>query len=147
MSGSGSNLTSGTTRLLTATIQDSNGNIETTGPDSTLGVSFAQTSGAGSVTGLGSSNATAGVATLTVTGNLVGSVTITASSGPLAAGTGNPLTFTVVFGTAAKVALSGLTTDLASGTTRVLTATIQDASGRRSLTMTTDHCLPPTVCP
>jgi N-acetylneuraminic acid mutarotase len=133
VSGATTNLASGTTRVLTATIQDANGNTVTTGADSTLSVTFAQTAGAGSVTGLGSSTAAAGVATLTVTGNVAGSVTITAtatgSAGALTAGTGNPITFTVVTGTATKLALSGATTNLASGTTRVLTATIQDAGG------------------
>src|SRR5438552_4332429 len=132
LSGSTTNLTAGSTRVLTATIQDANGNTVFSGPDSTLSVTFAKTSGTGTVTGLGSSMAVAGVATLTVTGGQPGSVTITASAtgsgGALAAGTGNPITFTVVAGAAAKLALSGATTDLASGSTRVLTATIQDAA-------------------
>ena len=125
VSGSTANLSSGTTRALTATIEDAFGNTITS---DTRSVTFAQTSGTGSLTGLGSSNAVAGVATLTVTGNLAGSVTITASATGLVAGTGNPITLTVVAGAAAKLALSGATTDLASGSTRVLTATIQDAA-------------------
>jgi hypothetical protein len=80
LSGSTADLASGSTRTLTATIQDTNGNTVTTGPDSTLSVTFAKTSGTGSVTGLGSSTAVGGVATLTVTGGLAGSVTITASA-------------------------------------------------------------------
>src|SRR5438067_3419675 len=133
LSGSTGNLASGSTRVLTATIQDGNGNTVTSGPNSTLSVTFAKTAGAGTVTGLGSTNAVAGVATLTVTGNQLGSVTISASAigsgGPLAAGTGNPITFTVVAGPASKDLLSGSTSDLTAGTTRQLTATIQDANG------------------
>src|SRR5438477_11674917 len=133
LSGSTGNLASGSTRVLTATIQDGNGNTVTSGPNSTLSVTFAKTAGAGTVTGLGSTNAVSGVATLTVTGNQLGSVTISASAtgsgGPLAAGTGNPITFTVVAGPASKLLLSGSTSDVTAGTTRQLTATIQDANG------------------
>jgi hypothetical protein len=129
LSGSTGNLTSGATRVLTATIQDANGNTVTSGPNSTLSVTFAQTTGTGSVTGLGSVNASSGVANITVTGGQPGSVTIAASGGGLAQGTGNPITFTVVVGAASKLALSGSTSDLSAGATRVLTATIQDANG------------------
>ncbi len=133
LNGSTSNLVSSATRTLTATIQDANGNTVISGADSTLNVTFAQTASTGSVTGLGSVPAVAGVAFITVTGNLAGSVTITASAtgsgGALAAGTGNPITFTLIAGTASALALSGSTTNLASGTTRTLTATIQDSNG------------------
>src|SRR5438067_3019687 len=133
LSGSTSSLASGSTRVLTATIQDANGNTVTSGPNSTLSVMFAKTAGVGTVTGLGSTNAVAGVAALTETANQLGSVTISASAigsgGPLAAGTGNPITFTVVAGPASKDLLSGSTSDLTAGTTRQLTATIQDANG------------------
>src|SRR5438132_1708445 len=138
LSGSTTNLTAGSTRVLTATIQDASGNTVTTGADSTLSVTFAKTSGSGTVTGLGSSTAVGGVATLTVTGNLAGSVTITASAtgsgGALAAGTGNPITFNVVTGAASKLALSGSTANLTAGTTRTLTATIQDTGGNTIMT-------------
>ena len=129
LSGSTSSLASGSTRVLTATIQDANGNTVTSGPNSTLSVTFAKTTGAGTVTGLGSTNAVAGVAALTVTGNQLGSVTISASGGALAAGAGNPITFNVVAGAANKLLLSGSTADLAAGATRQLTATIQDVNG------------------
>src|SRR5947208_1276318 len=133
LSGSTTNLTAGSTRVLTATIQDANGNTVFSGLDSTLSVTFAKTSGTGTVTGLGSSTAVAGVATLTVTGGQPGSVTITASAtgsgGALAAGTGNPIAFNVVAGAASKLALSGATANLTAGATRVLTATIQDTGG------------------
>src|SRR5205823_5914138 len=130
LSGSTANLASGSTRVLTALIQDANGNTLTSGANSSLSVTFAKTNvGGGSVTGLGSSNASGGVATITVTGNQLGTVTISASAGGLAAGAGNPIAFTVVAGAANKLALSGSTADLTAGTTRVLTATIQDVNG------------------
>src|SRR5207245_8181721 len=120
---------------LTATIEDAVANTITS---DTRSVTFAQSAGSGSVTGLGSTNAVAGIATLTVTGNLAGSVTITASATGLVAGTGNPITFSVVAGAAAKLALSGATTDLASDSTRVLTATLQDAA-RNTVTTAADR--------
>src|SRR5207245_5243711 len=129
LSGSTSSLASGSTRVLTATIQDANGNTVTSGPNSTLSVMFAKTAGVGTVTGLGSTNAVAGVAALTVTGNQLGAVTISASGSALAAGAGNPITFNVVAGAANKLLLSGSTADLAAGATRQLTATIQDING------------------
>ena len=89
LSGSTADLTAGTTRVLTATIQDVNGNTLTTGADSSLSVTFAKSAGTGTVTGLGSATASAGVATLTITGNAPGSITITAS----ATGSGGALLF------------------------------------------------------
>src|SRR5436309_3050782 len=130
LSGSTANLASGSTRVLTALIQRANGNIVTSGANSSLSVTFAKTNvGGGSVIGLGSSNASGGVATITVTGNQLGTVTISASASGLAAGAGNPITFTVVAGAANKLALSGSTADLTAGTRRTLTATIQDVNG------------------
>src|SRR5438105_598278 len=133
LSGSTADLAAGATRQLSATIQDVNGNTITTGADSTLSVIFAKTAGTGTVTGLGSATASGGAATLTVTGNQPGAITITASAtgsaGALTPGTGNPITFNVVTGTASKIALSGSTANLTAGTTRTLTATIQDSAG------------------
>src|SRR5262249_45186631 len=115
--------------VLTATIQDAVGNTITSGPDSTLSIAFGQSAGTGSVTGSGSVTAVAGVASLTLTGAAVGNVTIHATSGALADGTGNPLSFNVVAGGAAKIPLSASPAPLATVGTRVLTATIQDAAG------------------
>ncbi|PYK58642.1 MAG: hypothetical protein DME43_10880, partial [Verrucomicrobia bacterium] len=133
LSGSTVDLAAGATRQLTATIEDANNNLVTSGSDSALSIIFAKTGGTGTVTGLGSATASAGVATLTVTGNQAGSITITASAtgsgGALAAGTGNPITFNIVTGAASKIALSGSTANLTAGTTRTLTATIQDSVG------------------
>src|SRR5207248_2294474 len=109
LSGLTTDLTSGATRLLTATIQDAFGNTVTDGTGSTATVAFAKTAGTGTVSGLnGSATAAGGVATDTVTGVLVGPITIHATSGTLADGAGNPISFTIVHGGPAKVALSGL---------------------------------------
>ena len=70
LSGSTANLTSGATRVLTATIQDAAGNTVTA--DNTTVVTFGKQSGAGTVTGTGTATAAAGVATKTITGALVG---------------------------------------------------------------------------
>src|SRR5204862_6076848 len=77
------NLTSTTSRTLTAEIRDANQNVLTT--DNTTSVTFAKTAGTGTVSGLGSATAASGVASLSVTGVLAGSITITAS----ASGVGN----------------------------------------------------------
>jgi hypothetical protein len=131
LSGAATSLASGSTRTLTATIEDAGGNTVTTGPDSSLGITFAQTAGSGTVTGTGSSTASAGVATKTVTGAVAGTVSLQASaplSGP-GATTSNTVSFSVTFGPASQIALTGSTAALASGTSRTLTATVQDAAG------------------
>jgi hypothetical protein len=130
LSGSTANLSSGTTRVLTATIEDAAGNTVTSGTDSTDSITFAKSTGTGTVTGLTSVAASAGVATDTVTGSVAGSITLEAT-GTLAGAskTSNTLTFTLTFGTASKIVLSGSTASLQSGTTRLLTATIEDAAG------------------
>jgi len=97
LSGSTTNLASGATRVLTATIEDAEGNTITSGSDSTDSVTFSQTGGAGSVSGLGSSNASSGAATDTVTGALAGSLSLRAGAtlnGTPA--TSNTLSFTVI---------------------------------------------------
>jgi hypothetical protein len=123
LSGLVTDLASGSARVLTATTQDAAGNTITSGPDSTLTVAFGQTAGAGTVTGLGSSNASAGVASRTVTGGLIGSVTLRATSGTLANGAGNPMTFMIA------AANSGTSLSIAPGSVQysdvtTLTATI-----------------------
>ena len=125
LTGSTANLTSGATRVLTATVRDANGN--TVVSDNTTVITFAKQSGAGTVTGTGTATAASGVATKTITGVLVGPVTMEATAAGLTTGTLGA--FTVVHGAAAQIALSGATTNLTSGATRVLTATLQDAAG------------------
>jgi hypothetical protein len=132
LSGSTADLASAATRTLTATVEDAAGNTVISGADSSVSVSFAKTTGAGTLTGLGSALASGGVATKVVTGVLAGSVTVQASatlSAPAGATTSNALTFNVVAGAATQIVLSGSTADLASSTTRAFAATIKDAAG------------------
>ena len=67
LTGSTANLTSGATRVLTATFKDAAGNTVTS--DNTTVVAFAKASGTGTVTGTGNDTAVAGVASKTVTGS------------------------------------------------------------------------------
>ncbi len=131
LTGSTANLTSGASRVLTATLRDAAGN--TVLSDSSTVVAFGKASGAGTVTGTGNATASNGLATKTVTGALAGSVTMEATSAGLTTGTLGA--FTIVHGAATQIALTGSTADLAAGSTRVLTATIQDATGN---TVTSD---------
>ena len=132
LSGATTDLASGATRVLTATVQDAAGNTVTS--DNSTVVTFAKASGAGTVTGAGTDTAVAGVASKTLTGALVGSVTMEATSAGLT--TGSLGAFTVVHGAASQISLSGSTANLTSGATRVLTATVQDAAGN---TVTSDN--------
>ena len=132
LTGSTANLTSGATRLLTATLRDAAGN--TVLSDSSTVIAFAKQSGVGTVSGTGNATASSGVATKTITGALAGSVTMEATAAGLTTGTLGA--FSVVHGAATQIALTGSTADLASGATRVLTATIQDAAGN---TVTSDN--------
>ncbi|HZS15906.1 MAG TPA: hypothetical protein VFC09_15025, partial [Candidatus Dormibacteraeota bacterium] len=96
LSGSTADLPIGSTRQLTATVEDSAGNIVTSGADSTASITFARTAGTGSVIGLGSSAAISGVASDTVTGATAGSVTLRASGTINGSATNsNTLTFSV----------------------------------------------------
>jgi hypothetical protein len=94
LTGSTADLTWGGTRLLTATIKDVGGNTVTT--DTSTVVTFAKTAGTGTVTGLGSATVVSGVASKTVTGAAVGSITLSASATGLS--TGTTLAFNVVAG-------------------------------------------------
>ena len=98
-------LTSGATRVLTATIQDAAGNTVTS--DNSTIVAFAKASGAGTVSGTGNATASSGVATKTITGALVGSVTMEATAAGLTTGTLGA--FNVVHGAATQIALTGST--------------------------------------
>ena len=132
LTGTTTDLASGATRVLTATIQDAAGNTVTS--DNTTVVAFAKASGAGTVSGTGNATATRGVATKTITGQLAGTVTMEATSAGLTTGTLGA--FSVVHGAATQIALTGSTADLTSGATRVLTATLEDAAGN---TVTSDN--------
>src|SRR5207249_3890997 len=117
-------LASGSTRALTVEIHDAAGNLET-GDDATS-VTFAKDAGPGTVTGLGSATSSGGVARMSVTGALAGSVTITASAGSLTSGT---TTLTIVAGAADHLVFSSSAGGLASGHTRTLTVEIRDSGG------------------
>jgi hypothetical protein len=136
LSGSTANLQNGTTRTLTATVEDAGGNTVTTGADSTASINFAQTTGTGSVTGTGSATASAGVATKTVTAGNPGSVTLMASA-TLGSGakTSNTVSFTVV-GPLSKFALSAATTTPTEGAADNLTITAEDVNGNTVTTYT-----------
>ena len=85
VSASPTDLVSGTTRVITATVRDAAGNRVAS--DNTTVVTFAKASGAGTVTGLGTDTAVAGVASKTVTGQLAGTITILGSAPGLLADT------------------------------------------------------------
>ena len=117
-------LTAAGHRTFTATLKDAQGNIVTA---STATVTFAKTAGSGSVTGLGTATPVNGVASITIDGERVGAVQLTASiAGPV---TSNTKSFTVIPGDLVGIALTGAVTDLASGSTRQFTATLQDVHG------------------
>jgi invasin-like protein/PASTA domain-containing protein/Big-like domain-containing protein len=85
-------LTSGSARVFTVELRDASGNLTAAASP----VTFTQTSGSGTVSGFGSKTSTAGVASVTIVGQLAGPITVTASSNALSAVT----TFSVVPGPA-----------------------------------------------
>jgi hypothetical protein len=121
VSPSTADLASGSGRSFTARIRDAAGNTVTGYSGS---ITFAKQAGPGTVTGLPDTQPVVnGTATSgSITGVLVGNVTVRASSAALAT---DDTSFTVVHGAATKIALDGATTNLTSGATRTLTATIQ----------------------
>src|SRR3954468_4483593 len=114
---------SGATKTLTVEIRDANDNL--VGSDNSTVVTFAKTSGSGTVTGLGTATASGGIAQKTVTGAAAGSVTITASATGL---TSASSTFSVTPGTASKLVYTSSTASVRSGATKTLTVEIRDAS-------------------
>ncbi len=118
------NLASGATRDITAEVRDAFGNLVST--DNSTSVTFSQTSGGGTVTGLTSVTVVNGIATDTVTGVAAGSITLKAHSGSLADDT---TTFTIVPGAADHLTITSANSNLASGTTRDITAEVRDAAG------------------
>jgi hypothetical protein len=116
---------SGSAVDLDVELRDANDNLAAT---SLTGVTFRQTSGAGTVGGLGSSVAAAGVATRRVTGVSAGSVTLEAAAAGLAPVSA---TLTVFPGAADHLSFTGPTLALASGAQRQVVAEIRDASENR----------------
>jgi uncharacterized delta-60 repeat protein len=132
------NLASGSSRVLTAEIRSANGSVVTS--DNLTVVTFSQTSGSGSVTGLGSVIASNGIASKTVTGKRTGPVTITASAAGLTSAT---TTFTVVDTTAPTITVPAPITVPATSPTGavvsyVVTATDPDDAA-------TVSCAPPSA--
>ena len=92
-------ISAGSNESFTATIEDASGIPVTSGTYANSQVTFSQTGGSGSVTNTGTVLAVAGLATIVVTGNKAGGVTLQASA-PLSNGTdnSNSVSFTVVPG-------------------------------------------------
>jgi hypothetical protein len=135
LSGSTEDLASGSTRELTATIEDDAGNTVTSGPESDIEIEFSQASGSGSVAGLGSALAAAGTATASITGVLAGPVGLTATAtlnGP-GATVSSVLGFTVTPGAPdpAESTLTPVTSSIVAdgAATQVLTVQAKDANG------------------
>jgi hypothetical protein len=124
-------VTSGATKTLTVEIRDANDHLVTS--DNSTVVTFAQTSGAGSVTGLGGATASGGIAQKTVTGASAGAVTITATVAGL---TSDSSAFAVDPGAADHLKFTSSTADLASGATRSLTVEVDDQQGNRTSSST-----------
>ena len=122
LAGAATDLTSGSSRSYTATVKDANGNVATNFGGS---VTFSQTTGSGSLTGLGSVNAVSGVATISLTGNAAGSVTIKATASSIDS---NTLTFNVIAGALNKFAIANISSPQTAGSAFGITITAQDAN-------------------
>lgn len=121
-----SQVTAGDTRVLTATLLDSNGNRVTGGGPVTL----TNTGTPDSLIIVSPGAASNGIATFTVTGNKVGTADLFASFDSLTSGNDSPVAIAVsASNEPASIELTGLNTDLSSGQSRVLTATLLDAGG------------------
>ena len=118
-----SDLASGAQRTLSVQVRDPDGAL--VADDNSTQVTFAKTAGTGTVTGLGTVTASAGIASLAVEGALAGAVTISATATLL---TADGTTFTVVHGAATRIQLATSGSN-ASGAAKTLTATIQDVAG------------------
>jgi hypothetical protein len=116
-------LASGTVRTLRVEVRDAYGNKVTSGAPT---VTFAKTTGAGTVTGLGGVSASSGVASKAVTGVKAGAIAIGATSTGLTAAS---VGFTVVHGPAAKLVFTSSTAGLRIGQSRTLKAQVSDAAG------------------
>src|SRR5207249_1421664 len=115
---------SASTKTLTAEIRDAAGNLET--GDNASVVTFAKTAGAGTVTALGTTTVSGGVASLTVTGQTVGSLPVTASKTGL---TSDTSPYSVPIRPASHLTVTSNTASVASAATKTLTAEIRDAAG------------------
>ena len=114
---------SGATKTLTVEIRDAADNLVNS--DNSTVVNFAQTSGTGSVTGLGNATASGGIAQVTVTGASAGSVSVQATASGLTSATS---AFSVTPGAASKLVFTSSTAGVTSGSNKTLTVAIRDAS-------------------
>ena len=136
LTGATTNLSAGSPRQFTATIKDAAGNTVTGGSDATDTLTFGQSGGTGSVTGLTSVVASGGIATDTVTGGIAGPASIQAS-GTLSgvATTSAAVAFTVIVGSASHLAFTqqpiGFVSGSNIGSTGIGTikVAIEDAGG------------------
>ena len=140
----GVNLTAiaaGTTRVLTATLLNSLGQVAS---DFSGSVTLSnQGAGQGTLTGVPATVvlANSGVATFTVTGNVAGTRNLIAQTSTL---TSSNLPVTVVAGTPTRIDLDGSIVSLGSGAPRQLTATLYDAQNNLisgSVTVTSTGCV------
>src|SRR5207249_1951123 len=93
--------------------------------DNTTVVTFAKTAGTGVVTGLGTATASGGVASLDVTGQTAGAVTITASKTGLTSDTSS---LSVTVGAADHLTYTSDTANVASGPPKTLTSPTRRSS-------------------
>jgi hypothetical protein len=123
---SGGDLVSGSTRTVSVELEDQSGNPIGSGPTSSAHVAFSKTSGPGTVEGLSSVvSASSGIASVEITGDHAGSVTLKATAGAVT----RTLTFDVVHGPLAALAFTSSDANLRSGSTRTLTVALEDANG------------------
>jgi hypothetical protein len=117
---------SGSSKTITAKVTDAAGNTITS-PN--FSVTFAKSSGAGTVSGLPATvTSSSGLASRTVTGVLAGSITVTASATDLTAAA---TTFPIVPGPPKKLVYTSTTASVASGAVKTLTVKVADAAGNR----------------
>jgi adhesin/invasin len=123
-SSASTDLAAGGTLALNVRVEDVNGNLVAS--DSGRSVSFGQSGGSGTVSGLGSTSTSGGTAAITITGTAAGPVTVTASSSGLASASAS---FSVVAGTATAMRFTSASNALASGSVRTLTIELRDPAG------------------
>ena len=136
--GCASSVVSGATCTLTATVQDAAGNTVTTQTGDT--VTFADSVGPGTVSGLSGTVTDNGDGTysITLTGALAGSDTIQATDSTLGFSS-NTDVLTVSTGPATQVVLTnGCASSVVSGATCVETAMVEDGAGNTVTTQTGD---------
>jgi adhesin/invasin len=123
-SSASTNVAAGGTVTLTVRVEDASNNL--VAGDAGRAISFTQSAGSGSVSGLGTVTTAGGNASIAVTGTGAGPVTITASTAGLPSASSS---FSVVAGGATTIRFTNSAGSLASGSARILTVELRDASG------------------